>query len=160
MFPISLSSPIVADLTSLFLYPWFPTSFNLYSFTPSVSILPGVRRKIERVTRDMTPRMTTMAIPIPFQFRGGPPVLPRSCSKNKIKVTALTFPPHTHSLPTAEGECISAASFALPQSRDFMWDVCISAATLPGRTKGLHSDRNLCHLEQSFIKPARKEFLE
>lgn len=32
----------------------------------------------ERMTRDITARITTMAMPMPFQFRGGPSVLPRS----------------------------------------------------------------------------------
>ena len=32
----------------------------------------------DRITRDITARITTMAIPMPFQFRGGPSVLPRS----------------------------------------------------------------------------------
>lgn len=41
-------------------------------------VLPGVRRTTERMTRDMTARMTTMAIPMPFQLRGGPSELPRS----------------------------------------------------------------------------------
>ncbi|TNN57215.1 Rac GTPase-activating protein 1 [Liparis tanakae] len=31
----------------------------------------------ERMTRDITARITTMAIPMPFQFRGGPSELPR-----------------------------------------------------------------------------------
>lgn len=68
-------------------------------------LLPGVRRMTERMTRDITARITTIAIPMPFQFRGGPSELPRSWyEQNKHTNTTLN-------VCTAEGEDISAASF-------------------------------------------------
>lgn len=58
----------------------------------------------ERITSDITARITTTAIPMPFQFRGGPSELPRSWyEKNKHKHTDV-------SASTAEEEDISAAS--------------------------------------------------
>lgn len=56
-----------------------------YPFDPVLKqrYVPGVRRMTERMTRDITARITTMAIPMPFQFRGGPSELPRSWFEKK-----------------------------------------------------------------------------
>lgn len=53
------------------------TTLQILSLSLSL-FLPGVRRMTERMTKDITARITTIAIPMPFQFRGGPSELPRS----------------------------------------------------------------------------------
>lgn len=91
------------------LYFHFHSSLHTLYVVSFQMFLPGVRRITERITKDITARITTMAIPMPFQLRGGPSELPRSWYGKHT---------HTYTVMNAstaeEGEDISAASF--PQS--------------------------------------------
>lgn len=79
----------------------------------------------ERMTRDITARITTMAIPMPFQFRGGPSELPRSWCQRERKHTYVEM-----KASTAEEEDISSASF--PQSHKNFTLTVISAQSVSG----------------------------
>lgn len=110
--------PLFTKLTPCWLWinalKHFPSPSHSFLFVVrSLSLLislPGVRRMTERITRDMTARITTMAIPMPFQLRGGPSELPRSWFWRDHKTHNTQWWTQTG----LRGEDISTASF--PQS--------------------------------------------
>lgn len=100
----------------------------------------------ERMTRDITARITTMAMPMPFQFRGGPSVLPRSWYRREDTHTMMN-------VCTAEEEDISAASF--PQShRNFSLTVTSVQRAPPPQGRGLRpvfpESQGLCWITTNF----------
>lgn len=61
------------------------------------------------MTRDITARITTIAIPMPFQFRGGPSELPRSW-----RTYTHTYTQRAMDVSTHEKADVSTAPFAQP----------------------------------------------